>query len=61
VGEEPCPGCWETDRVYRIQAQLPNSDIIYMGNDHVKFIVVPVQEDGKTIYKIRWAYDIDFF
>jgi hypothetical protein len=61
VGEEPCPGCWETDRVYRIQAQLPNSDIIYMGNDHVKFIIVPVEEGGKTKYKIRWAYDIDFF
>jgi hypothetical protein len=61
VGEEPCAGCWETDRVYRIQAKFSGIDNIFMGHDHVKFIIVPVDEGGKTIYKIKWAYDIDFF
>jgi hypothetical protein len=61
VGEEPCPGCWQTDRVYRIQVQLPGDETIYTGHDLVKLIVVPVEEDGKTKYKIRWAYDIDYY
>lgn len=57
VGEEPCPGCWQTKRQYLIQAQFPGSEKILTGNDYVRFIVTPVEEDGKTIYKIRWAYD----
>ena len=57
VGEEPCPGCWQTDRVYRIQATLPGDETVYTGNDLVKFI----EEDGKITYKLRWAYDINFY
>ncbi|HUV36226.1 MAG TPA: hypothetical protein VMX58_04720 [Patescibacteria group bacterium] len=61
VGEVPCPGCWQTDRVYRIRAQIPGDEKTYTGNDLVKFIVVPVEKDGKTRYEIRWAYDIDYY
>jgi hypothetical protein len=61
VGEEPCQGCWQTDRVYRIQVQFLNDETIYTGHDLVKFIVVPVEDDGRTEYRVRWAYDIDYY
>jgi hypothetical protein len=61
VGGQPCHGCWETDRVYGIQVQFTGGDVIYTGSDMVKFIIVPVDDGGATIFKIKWAYDIDFF
>lgn len=57
VGEEPCPGCWETEREYHIQVKVPIKEKPLQGHDLVKFIVVPVEKDGKKIYQIRWAYD----
>lgn len=61
VGGESCVGCWSTERIYYIQAQFPGDDTIYTGHDLVKFIVVPVDENGTTKYRIRWAFDIDFY
>jgi hypothetical protein len=61
IGGEACVGCWSTERIYFIQAQFPGNETIYTGHDHVKFVVVPVDEDGTTKYRIRWAYDIDKF
>lgn len=61
VGDTPCTGCYSTERVYRIQTQFPGNEMIYTGHDHIMFIVVTVDEGGKTKYRIRWAYDIDVF
>lgn len=61
IGGEACAGCWSTERVYFIQTQFHGDETIYTGRDHVKFIIVPVDEGGTTKYRIRWAYDIDFF
>jgi hypothetical protein len=54
-GEE-CEDCWYTERQYYIFLEMGESDL--HGTDIVQFYIVPVDEDGKKIYKIAVAKDI---
>jgi hypothetical protein len=58
IGDQPCTGCWETERGYHCEIQFAGDDTIYIANNHVKFIVVPFDEGGTTKYRIRFAYHI---
>jgi hypothetical protein len=59
VGElwgEPCEDCWYTERQYDIFLEMGEPDL--HGTDNVQFYIVPVDEEGKKIYKIAVAKDI---
>ncbi len=58
IGEEPCTDCWETTREFHLQFTLQGEDRIYMAHDLVKYIVVPVDDDGTTEYRIRLGCDV---
>jgi hypothetical protein len=53
---EPCEDCWYTERQYDIFLEAGQTD--YHGFDNVQFYIVPVDEDGKKIYKIAVAKDV---
>ncbi len=53
---EPCEDCWYTERQYDIFLEMGDPDL--HGTDNVQFYIVPVDEDGKKIYKIAVAKDI---
>jgi hypothetical protein len=53
---EPCEDCWYTERQYDIFLDMDQTDLY--GTDNVQFYIVPVDEDGKKIYKIAVAKDI---
>jgi hypothetical protein len=61
VGEEPCENCWDTQRHYTIQFQKSGEEIIKIGNDTVKFVVVPYEDkkDGRMEWRIQWAWDLN--
>jgi hypothetical protein len=54
-GEE-CEDCWYTERQYYIFLEMVATDL--HRTDNVQFYIVPVDEDGKKIYKIAVAKDI---
>ncbi|RJR29747.1 MAG: hypothetical protein C4574_03120 [Candidatus Latescibacterota bacterium] len=56
IDGSPCEDCWETTRLYEIAVVSPAMTLY--ADDYVKFVVVPVTEGGKTLYKIRRADDI---
>ncbi|MCK4236622.1 MAG: hypothetical protein KAX38_05855 [Candidatus Krumholzibacteria bacterium] len=66
IGEEPCEDCWKTLRGYKITAQFNPEGTIYVGNDNVEFVVVPLTDgngdpiliDGKKQYRLLIAADI---
>ena len=57
INGEPCEDCWETMRIYEINVTVGPKT--YYGNDNIKFIVVPVMEDGIKKYKIHRAFDLE--
>lgn len=56
IDGKPCPGCWLTERNYRISVDLGFRT--YHGDDMVLIYVAPVEEEGVTRYKIRIIYDV---
>jgi hypothetical protein len=56
VDGSPCEDCWETSRIYEITVRTPTKT--WYGNDLVKFIVVPVDQNGQKLYKLRRGDDI---
>jgi hypothetical protein len=56
IGEEPCPGCWMTERIYHIEAVI--GETTYIGDDDVMFYITPFEKGGKTIYQIKRADDL---
>jgi hypothetical protein len=61
IGEDSCAGCWQTDRVYRIQVQLPGDETIYTGHGLARLVVIPIDNDGTTEYRIFRGYDLDYY
>ncbi len=59
IGDQPCTGCWETERWYHAEMQFAGDGTIYISNNLIKFIVVPFDEGGTTKYRIRFAYHIN--
>jgi hypothetical protein len=55
---EPCEDCWETTRAYSVTLITTGGAIIYVANDLVKFVVVPVEVDGTKLYKIIRCDDL---
>jgi hypothetical protein len=56
--EAACDDCWETTREYYVTLITAGGAVTYIANDRVTFIVVPVQVDGRTLYRIRRCDDI---
>jgi len=54
---QPCTDCWETTREYFITVVMEGGNTTLYGNDLVVFTIVPVEESGKTLYKIGRADD----
>ncbi len=54
----PCEDCWTTTREYIIDAVLVGGTTTLHGNDLVQMIVVPVDENGKKLYKLYRLEDI---
>jgi len=57
INGQPCEDCWETERVYEIYVTMGEKTL--HGYDNIKFIVVPVMEDGIKKYKIIRAFDLE--
>jgi hypothetical protein len=55
---EPCEDCWQTTREYFITVVMDGGNTTLYGNDLVLFTIVPVMEDGKKLYKIGRADDV---
>ncbi len=51
-----CVDCWYTERQYNIFLEMGELDL--HSTDNVQLYIVPVDEDGKKIYKIAVAKDI---
>ena len=56
IGDEPCVDCQYTERIYDISAVV--GETTYLGNDIIALYVEPVDEMGKTVFKIRRWYDL---
>jgi hypothetical protein len=54
----PCVDCWATTRQYLVNAVLTGGQTTLRGNDLVQIIVVPVEENGKKLYKLYRVEDI---
>jgi hypothetical protein len=61
LGGTPCEDCWETTRIYTIEAQFDPVGKKYAGHDLVKFVVIPEGTGSEKKYKIFLAWDIDNF
>jgi hypothetical protein len=59
IGNQPCNDCWKTTREYTITLIFTGGQNGYTGNDQTEFIVVPVVEGGKTLYKLWRQTDIN--
>ena len=57
--EVPCEDCWETTRPYELTLMTAGGALIYIANDLVRFIVVPVDVNGKKLYRIIRCDDIE--
>jgi hypothetical protein len=55
---QPCDSCWQTTREYFITVVMEGGNTTLYGNDLVQFTIVPVMEDGKKLYKIGRADDL---
>lgn len=58
IGGNPCEDCWETTRNYLITIVTDGGNKTIIGDDLVKFTVVPFQRNGQKIYLIYRADDI---
>jgi hypothetical protein len=56
IGGAPCEDCWTTTREYFMTAEM--GDKTFQASDLMEFIVVPVDEGGKKLYKLWRATDI---
>jgi len=55
---QPCDSCWQTTREYFITVVMEGGNTTLNGNDLVQFTIVPVMEEGKKLYKIGRADDL---
>jgi len=47
-----CEDCGETTREYYIELYMPDAAMTLLHDDLVKFVVVPVEEEGPKVYRI---------
>jgi hypothetical protein len=57
----PCVDCWKTTREYTMTLIFTGGLNGYTGNDQTEFIIVPVIEGGKKLYKLWRQTDINGF
>ena len=54
----PCDDCWETTREYLLTLVMHAGEETYISNGLVAFIVVPVDDGGTKLYKLRRTDDL---
>lgn len=58
LGGAQCNDCWTTQREYTVTIIFTGGQNGYTGNDLVELVVIPVEENGKKLYKLWRLTDI---